>query len=379
MKQIYSFATLSLVLFFSFNKAQAQTVYTAVRNGNWHVSSGVNVWDPSGEPSADCKHCTIIINPGVTVTLNEHVTLEQSSTLIIGSASSTNAAVLVIAGSTGTDWASSNNIILVNDGSSPQNSIVLTSNNASIDPTLITTGDFDGVFTTFGISPIMYFKQVGANHRAFSGTTVADNRTISPDIITGIQTLSGDGTLPIILSQFDVEQNNKEVDLSWTTDQESNSDHFAVQRSTNAGARWDVLGTVAAQGNSSVTVHYSYTDGNPASGVNEYRLQSVDKDGKFTYSEVKTIRNGLIGNVSIFPNPAKDYVNVTLGSEATAGSLSIRLISQSGQLLVEKKVTNAGGTMVSLPVSNYPQGNYLIQVVGQDGTQQISKLLISKQ
>jgi len=383
MKQIYSFATLSLALFFLFNGASAQTysggTYTAVRSKDWHVPSGVNAWDLNGEPPADCKNCSITINPGVTVTLNTHVTLEQSSILIVGSASSTDAAVLAIGGTNGTDWNSSFNIILLNDGSSPQNSIVLTSSNASIDPTLV-TGDFDGIFTTFGVSPVMYFKQVGTGHRAFSGTTIADMRTITPDILTGVKTLSGDGTLPIILSQFDAELNNKEVDLSWTTDQESNSDHFAVERSTDGGAHWDVLGTVAAKGNSSVAVHYSYTDADPASGMNEYRLQSIDRDGKSTYSEVKTVRNGLIGNVSIFPNPAKDYVNVTLGgSNEAKGNLSIRLISQSGQLLMEKKVNNTGGTTVALPVSSYPQGNYLIQVIGQDGTQQISKVFISRQ
>jgi hypothetical protein len=72
-------------------------------------------------------------------------------------------------------------------------------------------------------------------------------------------------------------------------------------------------------------------------------------------------------------------VNVTLGGEGATGNMSIRLISQSGQLLLEKKVNNTGGTTVTFPVSSYPQGNYLIQVTGQDGTQQISKLFISRQ
>lgn len=383
MKKLYSLTTLSLALSLLINGASAQTysggVYTAVRSKNWHVASGVNAWDPNGEPPADCKNCQIVISPGVSVTLNTHVLLEQSSTLIIGSASSSDAAMLTIAGSTGTDWNSAYNIILLNDGSAPQNSIVLTSTSALINPAAATS-DYDGIFTTFGSSPILYFKQVGVGHAAFSGTTVANNATITAQTLTGPKTLTADGTLPIILSEFNVTLNNKEVDLDWTTAQESNADHFAIERSADAGGHWQVVGTVAAKGNSSVPTNYSFTDANPASGTSEYRLQSVDKDGKFTYSEVRTIRNGLIGSVNIFPNPAKDYVNITLGgSENATGSLSIRLISQSGQLLVEKKVTNTGGTTVSLAVSSYPPGNYLIQVSGPDGTQQVSKLLISKQ
>jgi hypothetical protein len=383
MKKLYSLTTLSLALLILFNGASAQTytggVFTAVRTANWHVTSGVNAWDPNGEPSADCKNCSITINPGVSITLNIHVTLEQSSTLIIGSASSTDAAILTIAGSTGTDWNSSHNVIVLNDGSTPQNSIVLTSTSALINPAGAKS-DFDGIFTTIPDNPITYLKQLGVGHTAFSGTRVIGNSITTAQSLTGSITLTSDGTLPIILSQFDALLNNKEVDLTWTTDLEVNSDHFAIERSSEAGAHWQVLGTVAAKGNAATTNHYSFTDANPASGTSEYRLQSVDRDAKFTYSEIKTVRNGLIGSVSIFPNPAKDYVNITLGgsNDNATGNLSIRLISQSGQLLVEKRVNNAGGTTVSLPVGGYPQGNYLIQVSGPDGTQQISKVFISR-
>lgn len=377
MKKFYPFATLSMALVFFFNVVTAQTVYTAVRSGNWHNDSGVNPWATS-EPSAHCINCTIIINSGVTVHLNESVILSGGSTLVIGTDNS-NAAVLMIDTTMGvSDFASAHNVILMNDGSTPGNSIRL-ANNISFVTFSNTPGadSYDGILTNFGATS---YKEVGGAPLSFNGNTIQNaGPAVYGVSLTGPITLGSSGTLPIILSQFDVELNNKEVDLTWTTDQESNSDHFAVERSSNGGARWDVLGTVAAQGNSSVTVHYSYTDLNPAAGINEYRLQSVDRDGQSKYSEVKTIRNGLIGNVSIFPNPAKDNVNVTLGGEGTTGNMSIRLISQSGQLLLEKKVSNTGGTTVTFPVSSYPQGNYLIQVIGQDGTQQISKLFISRQ
>jgi hypothetical protein len=92
---------------------------------------------------------------------------------------------------------------------------------------------------------------------------------------------------------------------------------------------------------------------------------------------VKTIRNGLIGSVSVFPNPAHDYVNVTLGGKSTE-SLLIRLYNQSGQLLMMKNVSNAGGSTVALPVSGYPTGTYMIVVNGADGSKQVSNVLISK-
>ena len=384
MKKLYSLTTLSLALLFLVRGAAAQTTYTAVRSGSWHVASGPNQW-ATVEPPSDCKNCTIIINPGVSLTLNTDVLLEQSSTLIIGSTSSTDAALLTIAGSgaSGVDWSTAYNLILLNDGSSPANKIVLASSNSLINAAGVTS-QFDGIFTAF-LNPgsaTSYYKQIGKGALGFSGTTITNfgTSTPPPTTLSGPVTLTADGTLPIVLSAFTATLNNKEVDLAWTTDLELNADHYGIERSADAGSHWLTIGTVAAKGNSSVATNYSFVDANPVAGTSEYRLQSVDKDAKFTYSDIKTVRNGLIGTVNIFPNPAKDYVNITLGSTDNAtGNLSIRLISQSGQLLVEKKVTNTGGTTVSLAVSSFPQGNYLIQVTGADGTQQISKLFISRQ
>lgn len=378
MKKLYPLAILLLTIILLSNRTTAQTysggTYSAQRNGNWH---GDNIWNPT-EPPSTCLNCLININSGVTVTLNANVTLKNSSLLVIGTPGNTAATELLINASTGTDWASSYNVILSNDGSNPANAIQLINSSASVNA-IGANNDFDGIFTTFEGTPTTYFKQVGNGVSAYSGATASNSRSLSnSNTLSGPVTLSSTGTLPIILSDFNALLDDNQVDLTWTTDLEVNSDHFAVQRSTNGGSSWETLGTVAAQGMSSISVNYSYTDATPASGVSEYRLQLVDRDGQSAYSTIRTIRTGQVSTISIFPNPTKDYVNITLGGEATTGSLDIRLLSQAGQLLVEKKVSNAGGTTVTLPVSNYPQGNYLILVTGPDGTQQVNKLLISK-
>jgi hypothetical protein len=170
---------------------------------------------------------------------------------------------------------------------------------------------------------------------------------------------------------------NSQVNLTWTTDLEINSDHFVVQSSTNAGASWNNIGTVAAHGNSGTPINYSFTDTKPANGTTEYRLEMVDKGGSTAYSTVVAVRIGLATSVSVYPNPASSYVNVVLGGSAT-GNVTIRLVNTTGQVLLEKTASNAAGTTVPLTVSNFPQGDYLIIVVGSDGTQQVNKLLIAK-
>jgi hypothetical protein len=223
----------------------------------------------------------------------------------------------------------------------------------------------------------MYFKQIGNGPSTYSGTTVVNNRDVTTNTMSAGITLTADGTLPITLVDFDAVVDNGSVILSWRTLMESNSDHFDIERSSNGGSNWDVVGKVAAQGNSSIPVSYSFTDANPGSGTFQYRVHGYDKDGRSTLSPIKVVRTTPIANVSVYPNPAKDYVNVSLPA-SESGMVHIRLISQTGQLLVEKNVTGAGGTVQSFSVSSYPTGNYLVQVISTDGTRQVSKVVISR-
>ena len=377
MKKLYPFTTLLLsALSFSY-LSQAQTyanTYTAINTANWHVTSGPNAWDPNGEPPSHCSNCQIIINAGVTVSLNTSVTLDQGSVLQIGTDDGT-ATALRILGSSGTDWASSYNVILMNDGSAA--SSITIANSSSLVNAASANQQFDGVFTTAGSSPVTYYRQVGTGPSSYQGTTVTNNRTFSNNSQTGPISLSSNGTLPVSLTDLEAVLTDGKVNITWTTQMEVNSNYFSVLRSTDGGASWKSIGTVAAHGNSSISLNYSFTDETPGAGVSEYRLEAFDKDGKSALTQVVIVRNGLVGNVSFFPNPAKDFVYIAI-PEATTGNLSVRLFSQSGQLLTERSLSNAGGSTVSLPVSNYPQGNYVLIVTTQDGSKQVSKLVISK-
>ncbi|HEY4285742.1 MAG TPA: T9SS type A sorting domain-containing protein [Puia sp.] len=366
MKHLYSFATLAIALTLFARTSSAQTysggIYTALQSGNWS-NNATPVWDVP--PPSSCNNCHIVVNDGVKVTLNTTVTLSGNSLVTIGSEASAQPTTLLIPFSSNNAAATHNRIEMIYG--EPVN-ITVSNSNASIDAT--TTGSYDGVFlavpTPTNPNPYTYIARLGTS-------ATYDNATQ----LSGPNTLGSIGTLPIILSGFTAQLDNGAVDLNWSTQIEINSDHFAVERSTDAGAHWSVVGVIAAHGNSSTVLDYSFLDSKPGSGTSEYRLQLVDKDAKYAYSDVKTIRNGLITAVSVYPNPARDYVNVTLGGTSTQ-SVVIRLLNQSGQLLLEKNVSNAGGTTVPLAVSNYPTGNYLVVVIGADGSKQVSKLLISK-
>jgi hypothetical protein len=384
MKKFYP-ATLSLcavigLLAISFS-ASAQTyaggTYTTtpvlVGSGpyNWNPNGGVSIWlGTNGTPPAVCDNCLIqLVGPGI-IHLNTSVLMKNNSSLVVGPG-----VTLEIDNSNGSDVTTANSIIM---SDATNSTLVLQDVSSKVDAT--PAGTYDGVFVRYDeTTPFGYQKEFGNAPSFFVGTAIPDkNGAEHGTTDLGPSTLNSMGNiLPIILSNFSAVLNDGAVDLSWTTASEANSDHFAVQRSTNAGSSWSVIGTVAAAGNSSGTLNYTYTDNKPAQGTSEYRLQLVDKDGKYTYSEVKSIRTGIVTSVSVYPNPARDFVNVTLGGNA-GESMLIRLFNQSGQVLVEKNISNAGGTTVPLAVSSYPEGNYLIVVSAADGSRQISKLVITK-
>jgi hypothetical protein len=199
-------------------------------------------------------------------------------------------------------------------------------------------------------------------------------------LVYGPATLNGSGLgsgsiLPVTLTNLSANFSDAAVMVSWSTQQEVNSDYFEVERSQN-GSIWTTVGTIAAKGNSSAISDYAFKDVNPLSGVTYYRLKMVDLNNDFSYSEISVVRSTSIQGISFFPNPAQDFVNVSLVQSASSAT-TIQLMSISGQVLTTKTVSGGNATTVSLQVTQFPRGMYILRVVGDDGSTQTSKLVIT--
>jgi hypothetical protein len=238
-----------------------------------------------------------------------------------------------------------------------------------------------------------YYPSVNANAHASKSNSTQNNNlncggafphSCANPFVYGPATVGSGGAvagspLPIVLEDFTATLNSdKTITLDWNTAQESNSSHITIQRSAD-GENWDDLGTVQAKGNSAITTAYSFIDEHPLSGNNFYRLQLVDIDNSFTYSVVTVIRTSTIGAITFYPNPARDYVNVSLGNAIKTGeTVSIRLASLTGQVMQVQNTAAGAGTVVSFRVSNYAAGVYFLSVAGQDGTRESRELVIGR-
>ncbi len=207
----------------------------------------------------------------------------------------------------------------------------------------------------------------GADAQVRLEITPIDN-TDGCGIVMDDITMVASGSLPVNLVSFNAAAKNSTVDLTWTTNNETNNDYFVVYRSKN-GAGFDEIGRVTATGFAS-GVTYNLNDAQPANGVNYYRLRQVDKNGASKYSGI--IKASLASkNLDIFVYPtiiAGDVLNYVV-ENPKAEKLSVMVSDISGKRISNSIVNfTAGTTQKSINVSSLASGVYLLTVSDANNT-----------
>ena len=167
-------------------------------------------------------------------------------------------------------------------------------------------------------------------------------------------------TLPILLSFFNGEYQNNVVKLSWKIETQSNFSHFEIERTTDA-ANFTTIGNITLSNNNL----YSFLDLNLTSGsIYYYRLKMIDADGNFKYSNIVVIRmNGSKSKIIIYPNPASEFINAELGSNAK-GDYNLQLIDATGRTVNTVSVKNAqANQLVSIQRAGLASGLYVFKIV----------------
>ncbi|OQP47144.1 hypothetical protein A4H97_06445 [Niastella yeongjuensis] len=175
--------------------------------------------------------------------------------------------------------------------------------------------------------------------------------------------------LPMVLGMFTATKNNATALLQWTTLQETNTREFVIERSSD-GIHYEAIGSVPANGNTSSVTKYQFTDKQMATGVNYYRLKTVDIDAKGAYSSVRTLNNSDNDfTISLLPNPATKgmvYVNTSVNCNR------IEIRDAIGRLI---KTVHVKGTNIPVDIQQLHKGMYFITVVTDSG-KKIEKLFV---
>lgn len=178
--------------------------------------------------------------------------------------------------------------------------------------------------------------------------------------------------LPVTLTSFTAQKMNNSSLLKWTTSQEHNSQEFRVERSTN-GTNWQTIATVAAAGSSNTNINYSIVDVTPAKGSNLYRLKQIDIDGRSEYSAIRKVNFDELFTFSIYPNPAKDRLHITVDNAAGV-TATVQVLNAQSQVLINEKL-NTTTQPASLNVAALKPGMYFLKIIGTDGAVTVQKFV----
>ncbi|SOD11632.1 T9SS type A sorting domain-containing protein [Pedobacter xixiisoli] len=182
------------------------------------------------------------------------------------------------------------------------------------------------------------------------------------------------GTLPIKLENFDATANGNVTNIKWTTLTETNNDYFTVGRSTD-GVNFITIKTVKGAGNSEEVRNYNVVDENPINGTNYYRLKQTDFNGKYSYSEIKSVKfANLKENVlKIYPNPVINKTAFSLATESAAVQMLVSAIDGK-VILRETGSISSLNQKLNSKINQLTTGVYILQLT-VDGQQHKAKFI----
>lgn len=176
--------------------------------------------------------------------------------------------------------------------------------------------------------------------------------------------------LPVRLQYFTGRRQEKTSKLEWATAEESGSDHFEIQRSSNA-KKWTVIDTVNASGESNAGINYVFTDSTPLPGQNFYRLRMVDRDKSFSMSGIVLIQFETELQTVLYPNPASRQVMVSAVKEMIA----YQLLDAGGRTALFRTDLPGSGQL-RIPLDKIQAGHYTLKITFRNGQAETRKLVV---
>lgn len=178
------------------------------------------------------------------------------------------------------------------------------------------------------------------------------------------------GVVPVKFSGINASLINKQSIINWNTGIETNVVNYSIERSIN-GFDFKEIGKTAATNSK----NYSYTDQSPVSGINYYRIKSIDKSGALTYSSIVKVISQPKTGITIFPNPITNLkVNLQLEG-VSAGKYAVNIYASNGQKVSSTSLNVVNSSIaqaLTLP-SSVKTGTYELELT--NGATRVTKTI----
>jgi hypothetical protein len=233
--------------------------------------------------------------------------------------------------------------------------------------------------TSGGSANIPYSAEV-AKGQAIDAFTFNGSDSSSPSsnalsfTVSDIKLGHNENVLPVTLNDFSAKKQGTSVKLDWSTTSEQNNQYFELFSARSDG-QFVSMGKIKGSGNSQALQKYSYTDFNPSTGTNYYKLIQVDGDGAvngpwFASANVAIANESLKAYVTTQQQLKLSYQAENIAAaQVTVSDISGRKILAK-QLMLEKANND-----IALDLSNVVKGLYIVSLI-ESGQQSTAKVLI---
>ncbi|SEI52252.1 Por secretion system C-terminal sorting domain-containing protein [Dyadobacter sp. SG02] len=219
-------------------------------------------------------------------------------------------------------------------------------------------------------------KLTGSGYTSTSFTYAYVDNAGFPDPTPATYTLTWENPLPVTLVSFTAAREGNVTQLAWATSEESNSEYFEVQRSSDGNA-WTSLARINSVGESTQLHNYTYTDAQPQPGQNLYRLKMVDratggKDGNFAFSVIRSVGFESAFNATLSPNPVSDMLKITSANWSSVKT--VRIFDAAGRLVYD----SGSKPQQTISIRGLVSGTHVVVIEQTDGKLHSQRIIVMR-
>jgi hypothetical protein len=196
------------------------------------------------------------------------------------------------------------------------------------------------------------------------GLNTTDPISFNPgDLIKHVDAGIISGLLPLSWKDFYINAEDEENFIYWSTSLEINVDYFEIERRLENENSFSSIARTKAVGYSTKVSEYQYGDSDVENdGLYYYRIKQIDKDGKFTYSDIRTVQRKSQNDIRNFPNPVVETMSIEgLDSDQT---YNVKVISAGG--IVTKSIVTNNIETYNIDTRDLIAGMYEIIILQND-------------
>lgn len=171
-------------------------------------------------------------------------------------------------------------------------------------------------------------------------------------------------TLPLQLVSFSFKRKNAStVELNWTTENEINCSHFEIEKADES-LRFAFINKVNANNNRLNSYLFS-DDIDKQNSVVYYRIKMVDKDGKFTYSQILRVSLVQTDLIKVYPTIISTGGIVTLNiGQSKIDKINYSIVDVAGKIVQTETISINNSAIIKLN-SRLTSGIYYLRLTDE--------------